>query len=60
MKLLTGPCPNKGVVYPKSNEKPAFQTRAEIAHQVVGLPDDQQSELWDALYLTNEEIELFL
>lgn len=60
MKLLTGPCPVKGIIYPKTNEKPPFQTRSEIARQVPGLTEDQQAELWDALYLTLEEIDLFL
>ncbi len=42
------------------DEKPPFQTRAEISRQLVGLRDCQQVELWDSLYLRVEEIDLFL
>ena len=60
MKLLSGPCSVKGVIYPKVDEKPPFQTRAEIYRQLVGLGNRQQVELWDSLYLRVEEIDLFL
>ena len=30
MKLVSGPCPVKGLLYPKVDEKPPFQTRAEV------------------------------
>lgn len=30
MKLVSGPCPVKGLVFPKVDEKPPFQTRSEI------------------------------
>ncbi len=60
MKLVSGPCPVKGLLYPKVDEKPPFQTRAEIERQLDGLTEDQQEELWDALYLTLPEIEVFL
>jgi integrase len=60
MKLLTGSCPIKGIIYPKTNEKPPFQTRAEITRQLPGLTAEQQAELWDALYLTIDEMEHFL
>jgi integrase len=60
MKLVTGPCPVKGLLYPKMDEKPPFQTRAEIERQVEGLTDEHRLELWDALYLTLPEIDAFL
>jgi integrase len=60
MKLVSGPCPVKGLLYPKVDEKPPFQTRAEIERQVEGLPEEQRQELWDALYLTLPEIDAFL
>lgn len=60
MKLLEGPCPVKGLIYPKHDEKPPFQTRVEIIRQLEGLSDKQQKCLWDCLYLDIEEIESFL
>jgi integrase len=60
MKLVSGLCPVKGLIYPKVDEKPPFQTRTEIERQLDGLTDKQQEELWDALYLTLAEIDAFL
>jgi hypothetical protein len=60
MKLVSGPSPVKGLVYPKVDEKPPFQTRAEIDRQLDGVTDKQRKELWDALYLTLPEIDAFL
>ena len=60
MKLLSGPCPVKGLIYPKVDEKPPFRTRSEIERQMDGLADKQRAELWDALYLTLTEIGEFL
>jgi integrase len=60
MKLVSGPCPVKGLVYPKADEKLPFQTCAEIERQLDGLKDKQREELWDALYLTLPEIDAFL
>jgi hypothetical protein len=50
---LTGTFPNKGLVYPKSTEKPPFQTRAEIEAQLErgGLTEDEKCELWGCLFL---------
>jgi integrase len=53
-------CPVRGLIYPKSDEKPPFQTRAEIERQLEGLTGAQQDGLWDALYLTLPEIDAFL
>ncbi|QDV33713.1 tyrosine-type recombinase/integrase [Tautonia plasticadhaerens] len=60
LKLLSGTCPVKGLVYPKVDEKPPFQTRSEIERQLDGLDDTRRDELWDALDLTLPEIEAFL
>ncbi len=60
--LLTGKFPSKGLKYPKTTEKPPFQTWNEIERQVErgGLTDMEQKELWDSLYLTLAQIEEFL
>lgn len=60
MKLVSGPCPMEGLVYPKVDEKPPFRTRAEIERQAEGLTEAQQDELWESLYLTLPEIDAFL
>lgn len=58
MGHVTGPFPNKGLVYPKTSEKPPFQTRAEIEEQLKrgGLKDDEKRELWNSLFLTLPEV----
>ena len=60
--LVAKEWPGKGLVYQKSKEKPPFQTRAEIARKIArgGLTDDQKAELWESLYLTAEELPVFL
>jgi integrase len=60
MKLVTGRYPNDGIRYPKSDEKPPFQTRVEIERQIPGLPPGKVAELWEALYLTLPEVEKLL
>ena len=60
MNIVAGRYPNGGLRYPKSDEKPPFQTRAEIKRQVPGLPPTKVAELWESLYLTLPEIERFL
>lgn len=37
MKIVTGRYPYDGLRYSKSDEKPLFQTRAEIERQLPGL-----------------------
>lgn len=59
MGLLTGPFPAlKRVKLAKPDEKPHFQTRSEIERQIKagGMSKRQIDELWDALYLTTQEI----
>ncbi len=62
MKLLTGPFPNDGLRYPKTTEKPSFQTREEIQRRIKagGMSDAEKAEMWEALYLTTTEIEKLL
>lgn len=62
MGLLKGAFPNKGLRFSKTEEKPPFQTWAEIERQIArgGLSDHEQAELWDGLYLTAAEIEQVL
>lgn len=59
---VTGTFPNRGLKYPKSSEKPPFQTWAEIDRQIQrgGLTAFEEAELWDCLYLTLPEIEELL
>lgn len=58
MQHVSGAFPNKGLVYPKTAEKPPFQTRAEIELQLKrgGLKEDEKRELWNSLFLTLPEI----
>lgn len=59
MGLVSGPFPNRGLVFPKTDEKPPFMTWQEIERrtQAGGLSAKQQAELWDALFLTLPEID---
>jgi integrase len=56
--LLKGSFPNRGLRFPKSNEKPPFQTWAEITDRIAagGLTNDTIAEFWEALYLQPTEI----
>ncbi|MBI1349291.1 tyrosine-type recombinase/integrase [bacterium] len=57
MDYLSGRFPNNGLRYPKTHEKPPFQTRQEIERQIAGgLSPAEQAELWHALYLPVAEI----
>lgn len=60
--LVRGHFPSRGLVYPKHDEKPPFQTRAEIERKIAagGLSGAEQGELWDALFLTLPEIDELL
>lgn len=51
--------PNRGLRFPKTAEKPRFQTWAEIERQITRgrLSECEQAELWSCLYLTTSEIE---
>lgn len=56
--IVSGAYPGEGLVYPKTDEKPPFRTRAEIERQIArgGLSADRQAELWECLFLTIPEI----
>ncbi len=56
---IVGTFPNRGLRYPKSDEKPPFQTYDEIERKIEldGLDEFESSELWDALYLRKTEIQ---
>lgn len=61
MKLVTGPYPNAGLRYPRTMEKPPFQTLAEIERQIKsgGLTPSEIHDLYDCAYLQlHETIEL--
>jgi integrase len=49
MELTEGKFPNRGLRYPKADEKPPFMTMAEIERQLQGGGDPET--LWEALYL---------
>ncbi len=59
---LKGAFPSRGLKYPKGEEKPPFQTWAEIERRVAlgGLSAREQEELWECLFLTLPEIEKLL
>src|SRR5262249_14517614 len=60
MKIVAGRYPYDGLRYPKSDEKPPFQTRKQIERQLPALPPEKQDELCEALYITLPEIERLL
>jgi integrase len=53
MGLTEGKFPNKGLRYPKADEKPPFMTMAEIERQLkAGAPET----IWETLYLQTHEL----
>jgi integrase len=61
-KLVPAPLSLKDLEYPKLKEKPPFQTWEQIERKIARgkLTDQEQGELWDALFLTVPEIERLL
>jgi integrase len=59
MGLLKRAFPNRGLRYPKLEERPPFQTVAEIERRIErgGLSRAQEADLWDAAFLTLPEID---
>lgn len=57
-RSLSRPLPKKGVRYPKTAEKPPFQTWEEIERKIArgGLIEAEEAELWECLFLTLSEI----
>jgi integrase len=60
MNLVAGQFPYHGLRYPRTTEKPPFQTMAEIERQLKGMTEAEQLELWQSLYLLLPEIDEFL
>lgn len=57
MGLVKGIFPSRGLVYPKTDEKPPFMTWQEIQRKItLVMKEAEQAELWDCLYLTRAEI----
>lgn len=56
------PFPMKGVRFPKTDEKPRFQTWNEITRQIGGgyLSEAEVLDLWDCLFLDRPQIEELL
>ena len=56
--LVTGTFPNRGLRYPKSDEKPLFRTIEEIEYQISAdsLAGDDADRLWECVYLRQHEI----
>jgi integrase len=52
----------RNLEYPKGKQKPPFQTWEQIERRIVRgqLNEDEQAELWDALFLTVSQIEELL
>jgi integrase len=53
MELTEGKFPNRGLRYPKSDEKPPFMTMSEIERQIKAGAD---KSLWETLYLQTDEL----
>lgn len=60
--LVNRPFPNDGLRFAKTTEQPPFRTWAEIERRIErgGLTSEQQSDLWDCLFLTLPEVEAVL
>jgi integrase len=56
------PLPKKGLRYPKTVERPPFQTIAEAECKIAlgGLSEAEIADLWDAVYLTLPEVDELL
>jgi site-specific recombinase XerD len=57
MDMLKGAFPNKGLRFPKGQEKPPFMTFAEVTRRVAA---GASEELWESVFLTRPEIEQLL
>ena len=61
-KRLTGEIPKDGIRYPKTKQKPPFQTFDQIRRRIArgGLDENAIAELWDSVFLTLDEIQALL
>lgn len=59
---VVGECPIDGIRRPKRRQKPPFQTWEQITSSIKrgGLTDEHIAELWDGLYLRENEVGEFL
>lgn len=59
---VRGSFPGRGLKYPKTDEKPPFQTWEEMNRRISlgGLTSQEQESLWDCLFLTLAETEELL
>ncbi len=57
-KYVHEPLNKAGLRLPKTDEKPPFQTMAEVNEKIAlgGLSENDQAELWDAVFLTVPEV----
>ncbi len=60
--LLAGTFPGRYLTYPKTDEKPGFQTWTEIERKIArgGLSKTEIRDLWASLFLTRTELVEFL
>ncbi len=57
MDMLARAFPNKGLRFPKGEEKPPFMTIAEAKRRIKS---GESEKLWESVFLTKAEIEQFL
>ena len=57
-ELLSGTFPGRALIYPKTDEKPGFQTREEIERKIArgGLTADEIKDLWACLFLSKPDL----
>ncbi len=60
--LVSGPPPTKRLIFHKAKSKPPFQTREQIERQIArgGMPEAEQKDRWNNLFLTVSEIQQIL
>jgi integrase len=61
-ELTDDALPSRGLRYPKSTEAPPFQTWDQIERRIKkgGLLEAEEKDLWDCLFLSQDEINDFL
>ncbi len=61
-KIVAGTFPNARLRFPKTDERPPFQTMQEIEHRIQtgNVSDDEARDLWDCLYLHRSDIATLL
>ena len=61
-KLVSHPLAKVGLQYAKATQKPPFQTYQQIKQRIERghLPEAQQADLWESVFLDLDEISVFL